>query len=432
MANDQRRAAALVGCGLVLAAATAASCGSGAKSGAGFGDAGASEAGGFPSFCAGVDCDGDGYARPADCNDGDPLVNPEAYDFPGNGVDDDCDGVKDDPVETCETQPAQSPGAPEDFARAADLCPQRSLTRAGTPFDPLLKAAWGSVRGYGSGQRIWISQTKPEQVDIVSSSGGNAPRRGLTMAGLSTGPWGARSPRDSAPLDPTGFDLADACADVPLGGHDCDALSAGTPAGHGISVQDWAELTLWVKVPSNAKAVAFDFSFFSSEFNQFWNASLNDAFFVLVTSARLQGENVAKDASGLGITVNSGFFQLCPRAPGPTGLSADKAAALAHCVGNAGDPAQNVTGTLAGTWFDGAGASPFDGTAASTDGTGHYVYGGGSGWLTAKFSVTPGESIVVRVIVHDTFDGRKDSAVLFDGMRWEATSSDGVERPVPR
>ncbi len=429
----RRSRSRLAACAVGLLVASA-SCGSGG--GDGFrDDAGAGRetgAGSTGVFCTTADCDRDGYTAPADCDDTDGTVNPEAYDFPGDGIDNDCDGTKDNPVETCETQPAQSPGTPEDFARAADLCAQPSMTLAGTRFDPLVKAAWGSVRGYGSGQRIWVSETKERQVDIVSSFGANATRRGRTMVGLSNGPWGTRTPRSSPALDPAGFDLADACADIPLTPKDCASLSAGTPAGHGISVQDWAELTLWIKVPTNARAVAFDFAFFSTEFNQFWNAALNDAFFVLVTSAKLQGENVAKDASGLAISVNSGFFQLCPRAPGPPGLSPDKSAALAHCVGNAGDPAQNVVGTLMGTGFDGSGESPFDGTATSNDGTSRYIYGGGSGWLTAKFSVTPGESIVMRVIVHDTFDGLKDSAVLLDALRWEATSSDGVDRPTPR
>ena len=44
------------------------------------------------------------------------------------------------------------------------------------------------------------------------------------------------------------------------------------------------------------------------------------AFFVLVTSKNFQGTNVAKDQNGLAVTVNSGFFQLCPVAPGPSGL----------------------------------------------------------------------------------------------------------------
>src|SRR5262252_8721015 len=75
------------------------------------------DADGGPSLCSSNDCDGDGYPTPADCNDADPMVNPGAYDFRGNNVDDDCNGVVDDPVEACETIPAAPPGAPKDFAR---------------------------------------------------------------------------------------------------------------------------------------------------------------------------------------------------------------------------------------------------------------------------------------------------------------------------
>ena len=381
-------------------------------------------------LCGSTDCDNDGYAAPADCNDADALIGPEAYDFPGDGVDNDCSGKADDPIESCETIPAQAPGTPADFARAADLCAQRSITNAGTPYDPLLKAEWGSVKGYGSGQRIWKSDTKMQQVDIVSSFGKNTPRRGLTMFGLSNGPWGTKTPRESPALDDPSFNLADACSDIPLVGTDCDSLTAGQTAGHGVSVQDWAELALWVKVPVNAKTMIFDFAFFSAEFNQFWNAALNDAFFVLVSSTQLHGVNIARDANGLAVTVNSGFFQLCPKSPGPAGLSSDKAAALAHCVGDDGDATQSIVGSIGGTGYDGANSAPYDGTATSTDGTKKYVYGGGSGWLTAKVPVTPGEQLSMRIIVLDTFDGLKDSAVTVDAFRWDpATSAGGVDRP---
>jgi hypothetical protein len=40
-----------------------------------------------------VDADGDGSIAKVDCNDGDPLVYPDAYDRPFDGVDQDCDGV---------------------------------------------------------------------------------------------------------------------------------------------------------------------------------------------------------------------------------------------------------------------------------------------------------------------------------------------------
>jgi hypothetical protein len=398
--------------------------GCGAKSNGFTPDAGTGEA--SLLNCGHADCDGDGYTVPMDCDDTNAMINPEAFDFPGDGIDNDCDGTVDDPVLTCETIPATSPGSPTDFARAADLCAQHAITNAGTVFDPLVNATWGQVQGLGPGETLWTSMTKPVQVAIASSLGQNMPQQGRTMVGLANGIWAAADPRSDPALDPAGFHLNDACSDIPLMGQDCASLSDGTVSGE-VSVQDWAELTLTVKVPSNVQTVVFDFAFFSSEFNQWWSSAANDSFFVLVTSQAFQGQNVAKDKNGLAITINSGFFQLCPAPPGPPGLTMDNSAALETCVGVGGDMSQSIFGTLAGTGYDGAALGPND-TAVAVDGS-EYIYGGGSGWLTTKFPVAPGETIQMRVIVADTFDGLKDSAVLFDALRWEETSESGVGRP---
>lgn len=388
-------------------------------------DVGTPETSGTGCIGSDPDCDGDGYkVSEGDCNDKDGTINPDAYDFDDDGVDNDCDGTIDNPVKDC-TATVGSTEALQ-FARAADLCPQRSKSKkTGAIYDPVAKVEFGSISG-GFG----TSTTKMSATKILAQFGDNKPRNGTTLFGMQSGPLLAAKPRESTAMD--SLPVQNACTAMSLKDTDCKSLTTGSSLPIGATVQDYQEVRMFIRVPSNAKAMVFDFAFFSTEFNQYWNSSFNDAFFVVVTGKKVAGLNVAKDSKGKALTVNSGFFQLCPK-PGSISVLKPEALSSAPCVGTDGDSTVSppILGTLKGTNFDGAGIGSTDDTVGT--GTSKYVYGGGSGWLSTKFEVEPGESMVVRFMVMDTSDGILDSAAIVDNIRWEKAPpkvpTGEVERP---
>ncbi len=58
-----------------------------------------------------------------DCNDCTAQMNPGAYDYPGNGVDEDCDGIPDDEPTGCDKQTVDiAYNDPMAAAKAIGLC----------------------------------------------------------------------------------------------------------------------------------------------------------------------------------------------------------------------------------------------------------------------------------------------------------------------
>jgi hypothetical protein len=352
------------------------------------------------------DHDKDGYTvADGDCNDCDPRVNPGAYDVAGNQIDEDCSGVADDEPTDCDQGlPAQ--GDALQAARALGICrraPEGADARGKSRTWGLLRAAY--VFPDGSTGSLWPDDCgtfgdppNPLSHGIVSSFGlAVPPRQGAAMAVLSSGvaapgrrqdpawgvsPDGARTCTRSAM--PPGFPASSysTCGDLP-------PLDRPMP-----SANDGIALELTLRVPTNASALAFDFDFYTFEYNGYVCGKFNDAFVALLSSdaaGAADSRNIAFDSQGNPVSVNNGFVEVCA----PWTYSGTKQGRTFTRP----FPCRLGSRELAGTGFEGHAAT---------------------GWLETHAPVTPGATITLRFAIWDAGDEVLDSTVLLDHFRWEA------------
>ncbi len=234
--------------------------------------------------CAQIDADGDGETACDDCNDADPLVNHAAFDAPGNGIDDDCNGTKDD-VPACEGTPASTSADPNDYAHATELC---------APW--LVKAT--------------LDSPDPKARQVAADFGVFLPRAGARIAAFSTGVAAATSHGAPAPIvgqtPQLGTDLGRKGDPYPgtAGTQSCPAQLADPT-----TVNDLTSFVVTLLVPSNARSFAIDLNFLTTDAPE-WPCSEYDDQALVFVEGKLVSGNVLLDPKGRRMGVNHGLVLL--------------------------------------------------------------------------------------------------------------------------
>jgi len=357
--------------------------GGGGSGGGGGGDGDGGVGGGGPSCDPhpadkSLDQDADGYTpAQGDCNDCDPLVNPGAIEVPGNMVDDDCDGIVDNAPGPCDSTVTANDAT--SLAQAFEQCDMRFFKGA-----MLVGPSDGKARA------------------VVPKFGILTPKAGAHMALISTGLALDKSTPGYVVVQP-GTNLADTNTfNNPLPSIPANPMCSGVLGGPGAqpsTVNDYTELVVKLKAPTNANTFSFQFQFFSAEYPEFVCTMFNDEFLVLMESP---GEfstatNISFDMNKNPITVNNGLFTVCQNWTQPYTMG---------CMHPVSD--------IAGTGYEDiamGGLSP------------NVPIGGSTGWLTTAAPVTHGEDITLHFIIFDEGDHIYDSAVLIDNFQWSVTAA---------
>ncbi len=352
-------------------------------------------------------CDGDCCDQPGGCGADPTLVNPGAFDIPGNGVDDDCDpATGDGGPASCDPAPLTAPTGALALARAMDLC------QTTTEDPPLADRRWGLI----TASLLLADGSEGPPADVqagVLERYGTVvvPQQSNTMAALSSGTArdegdpGFVHPENGVPGQLGNFDAGTTSGVPPAwlaanGGTQPPPVSCPPCTGVWCTeAHDSVDLELRVRVPTNAASLSFRHRFYTAEYPDFACLPGPDRFVALLSGgAPTCGPgkpagcipadgNIAFDSLQHPISANDAFYEVCvPKGGAPPDA----------CPAGASD--------LLGTGMGGWNGSLADGAATA--------------WLDASAPVVPGETIELELVIWDGTDHNVDSLVLVDAFAW--------------
>lgn len=400
----------------------------------------------------GTDFDGDGYGACTDCCETttqcsgyDPKnIHPGVYEMVGDGIDNNCDGIVDE-VSSCDSDITLAvgdySGNAVKLAQAMGICEgliSAEISLAGDPVTEYIAdngedCDEGGLFGIGStctsskSNRQSLSMPyyddKYKTFAVETHFGNNIQAlEGSKIAILSTGPWNkptkdasvatlkAGDMKTASTIPADWINMMPNCA-IPksptCGGTAMVEGLTDQCAGKSIpSVQDPIMLTLKIKAPINAYAFQFNLFFFSVEYpstvcaqdnyNDFFIALLDSDFNTTFPDNEFQNpydKNLAKDSRGNFVGVDlapEGLFTACYQNSDYSFSS--------YCTN--------------GSLIDGTGFDVFS------------PKNGGTGWLTTRGNVVPGEEVKIRLALWEQGtvgygpDHSWDSTVLLDGFKW--------------
>ena len=358
------------------------------------------------------DADGDGFTpATGDCEDCSPQIGPAAFDFPGNGADEDCRNG-DAPLTDieCDTGLAIDSMDAMDGARAIGLC---KITTEDSGEWGVISATWVQADGTPM-------LPNPMQHGVLPTFGMVTPHQGTSMLALSSGAARATDQPGYTPECDTYSALGPIGPMQPGTYKPPEGYPKESPACPGVisgAVFDPAGLELRIRVPSNASSFHFESNFLTYEYPQYICTTYNDFFVALLDPKppELPDANIAFDQDGNPISVNNSLLQVCD-----AGTYGGK---MFTCPLGAD--------MLTGTSFDGtapcAGAIPkefmdllmmfpfpFPLPPMAT------MKNAATGWLMTSGPAAAGTIITLRYAIWDSGDPILDSVVLVDKFEWSA------------